>query len=56
VILVDKSPANMAFGGTDGCPAYVTLKDHGNLESFLTNLSGKESEMQKNCKTNYLNH
>ena len=36
--LVGKSPTNIAFGGNDGCTAYVTLQDQGNLESFRTDL------------------
>jgi len=45
--LVGKDPTNIAFGGTDGCTAYVTLQDQGNLESFRTDIPGREWEMQK---------
>jgi gluconolactonase len=45
--LIGKSPSNIAFGGTDGCTAYVTLQDQGNIESFRTDFPGREWEMQK---------
>lgn len=45
--LTGKSPTNIAFGGIDGCTAYVTLQDQGNLESFRTDLPGREWEMQR---------
>jgi sugar lactone lactonase YvrE len=45
--LKGKSPTNIAFGGSDGCTAYVTLQDQGNLESFRTELPGREWEMQR---------
>ena len=48
--LTGKSPTNIAFGGKDGCTAYVTLQDQGNLESFRTDLPGREWEMQNRKK------
>ena len=48
--LLGKRPTNIAFGGTDGCTAYVTLEDQGNLESFRTDLPGREWEMQRRAK------
>ena len=51
IILTGKSPTNIAFGGTDGCTAYVTLQDQGNLESFRTDFPGREWEMQNRIKT-----
>jgi gluconolactonase len=50
IALTGKSPTNIAFGGNDGCTAYVTLQDQGNLESFRTDLPGREWEMQKRVK------
>src|SRR5436190_16252899 len=34
IALIGKTPSNIAFGGPDGKTAYVTLQDHGNIESF----------------------
>jgi sugar lactone lactonase YvrE len=48
ISLTGKDPTNIAFGGTDGCTAYVTLQDKGNIESFRTDIPGREWEMQKN--------
>ena len=45
--LFGKKPTNIAFGGPDGCTAYVTLQDQGNIESFRTDHPGREWEMQK---------
>lgn len=50
ILLVGKKPTNIAFGGADGCTAYVTLQDQGNLESFRTDLPGREWKMQKRVK------
>jgi gluconolactonase len=33
---------NIAFGGSDGCTAYVTVADRGNVESFGVELPGRE--------------
>ncbi len=46
-----KSPTNIAFGGTDGCTAYVTLQDQGNIESFRTDIPGREWEMQRSANS-----
>ena len=57
IILVGKSPTNIAFGGTDGCTAYVTLQDQGNLESFRTDLPRTgmgNAKKSKNQITNLL--
>ena len=35
-------PSNIAFGGTDGRTAYVTLQDRGNIESFRVEAAGRE--------------
>jgi len=51
IILVGKRPTNIAFGGNDGCTAFITLQDQGNLESFRTDYPGREWEMQKKVKT-----
>ena len=40
--LMGKNPSNIAFGGTDGRTAYVTLQDHGNIESFRVEAPGRE--------------
>lgn len=44
--LIGKNPTNIAFGGKDGCTAYVTIQDQGNLESFRVNKPGREWKMQ----------
>ena len=33
---------NIAFGGPDGCTAYVTIADTGNVETFRVELPGRE--------------
>ena len=48
VPLIGKNPTNVAFGGKDGKTMYVTLMDQGNLESFLTDSSGREWKMKIN--------
>jgi gluconolactonase len=45
--LSGKSPTNIAFGGTDGCTAFVTIQEKGNLESFRTDDPGREWQMIK---------
>ena len=35
-------PSNIAFGGTDGKTAYVTLQDRGNIETFRVEAPGRE--------------
>ncbi len=50
ISLIGKKPSNIAFGGRDGCTAYVTLQDQGNLESFRVDEPGREWEMQRRVK------
>ena len=42
ITLLGKNPSNIAFGGPDGRTAYVTLQDHGNVESFRVEAPGRE--------------
>ena len=35
-------PSNIAFGGTDGRTAFVTLQDRGNIETFRVEKPGRE--------------
>jgi gluconolactonase len=42
IILTGKNASNIAFGGTDGRTAYVTLQDRGNIESFRVEAPGRE--------------
>jgi gluconolactonase len=46
ITLIGKLPSNIAFGGTDGRTAYVTLQDNGNIESFRVDKPGREWQMQ----------
>jgi sugar lactone lactonase YvrE len=46
ISLSGKCPTNVAFGGKDGCTVYVTIQDKGNLESFRTDIPGREWKMQ----------
>ncbi|XOV94580.1 MAG: SMP-30/gluconolactonase/LRE family protein [Bacteroidota bacterium] len=45
--LTGKNPSNIAFGGTAGKTAFVTLQDNGNIESFETEISGRAWQMMK---------
>ncbi|MDQ3250415.1 MAG: SMP-30/gluconolactonase/LRE family protein [Chloroflexota bacterium] len=36
---------NIAFGGPDGCTAYVTVADRGNVESFRVDQPGREWQL-----------
>ncbi len=47
ITLLGKNPSNIAFGGPDGRTAYVTLQDHGNIESFRVEAPGREWKMIK---------
>jgi gluconolactonase len=47
ITLLGKNPSNIAFGGPDGRTAYVTLQDHGNIESFRVETPGREWKMIK---------
>lgn len=40
--LIGKKPTNIAFGGSDGRTAYVTLQDQGNIETFRVDTPGQE--------------
>jgi gluconolactonase len=42
IILSGKNPSNITFGGPDGRTAYVTLQDHGNIETFRVEVPGRE--------------
>jgi len=42
ITLSGKNPSNIAFGGPDGRTAYVTLQDHGNIETFRVEAPGRE--------------
>lgn len=39
------NPSNLAFGGTDGKTIYVTLQDHGNIETFRVEHPGRSWSM-----------
>ena len=43
--LTGKKPSNIAFGGKDGCTAYVTLQDQGNVETFRVPFPGRAWKM-----------
>jgi gluconolactonase len=47
IVLNGKDPTNLAFGGKDGRTVYVTVKDNGNIESFLADIPGREWKMMK---------
>jgi len=47
IILQGKKPSNIAFGGSDGRTAYVTLQDRGNIETFRVEAPGREWKMIK---------
>jgi sugar lactone lactonase YvrE len=47
IVLTGKKPTNVAFGGGDGRTIYVTMMDGGNLESFMTDIPGREWKMNK---------
>jgi len=47
ITLTGKKPSNIAFGGKDGCTAYVTLQDQGNVETFRVDKPGREWKMSK---------
>lgn len=42
VPLKGKLPSNIAFGGKDGRTAFVTLQDRGAIETFRTEMPGRE--------------
>lgn len=45
--LIGKKPTNIAFGGSDGRTAYVTLQDQGNIETFRVDTPGQEWAMRR---------
>lgn len=48
ISLIGKRPTNIAFGGTDGRTAYVTLQDQGNIEQFRVEFPGREFKTPRN--------
>lgn len=42
IALQGKNCTNIAFGGPDGCTAYVTVADRGNVETFMVDQPGRE--------------
>jgi len=50
VPLTGKRPTNVAFGGKDGRTMYVTIQDQGNIESFRTEIPGREWKMQQKAR------
>lgn len=47
IVLKGKTPSNIAFGGNDGTKVFVTLQDNGNIETFVTEHSGREYAIKK---------
>ena len=47
VELGDANPSNIAFGGPDGCTAYVTLQQTGNVEYFRVEKPGRNWLLHK---------
>ncbi len=45
VTLTGKNCTNIAFGGPDGCTAYVTVADRGNIETFRVETPGREWQL-----------
>ncbi|WP_343065398.1 SMP-30/gluconolactonase/LRE family protein [Arenibacter arenosicollis] len=45
--LKGKTPSNIAFGGSEGTKAFITLQDNGNFETFETEHPGREFLMDK---------
>lgn len=43
--LIGAKCTNIAFGGSDGCTAYVTMADRGNVETFRVELPGREWQL-----------
>lgn len=43
--LIGKKCTNIAFGGPDGCTAYVTIADRGNVETFRIDQPGREWQL-----------
>lgn len=47
VFLKGHKPTNLAFGGKDGRQVYVTLQDRGAIETFLSEVPGRETGRRK---------
>lgn len=45
--LLGKQCTNIAFGGVDGCTAYVTVADRGNVETFRVERPGREWQLAR---------
>lgn len=45
IVLGDANPSNIAFGGSDGCTAYVTLQQTGNVECFRVERPGRSWQL-----------
>ena len=45
IVLGDANPSNIAFGGSDGCTAYVTLQQTGNVERFRVERPGRSWQL-----------
>jgi sugar lactone lactonase YvrE len=45
VQLIGQKCTNIAFGGPDGCTAYVTVAERGNVEAFRVEVPGREWEL-----------
>jgi gluconolactonase len=45
--LIGQKCTNIAFGGSDGCTAYVTVADRGNIESFRVEHPGREWQLAR---------
>ena len=41
IVLLGKTPSNIAFGGEQGTTAYLTLQDNGNIETFVSEHPGR---------------
>lgn len=49
--LAGRNCTNIAFGGPDGCTAYVTVADRGNVESFRVEFPGREWQLAQRPHT-----
>ncbi|WP_456777152.1 SMP-30/gluconolactonase/LRE family protein [Bradyrhizobium sp. USDA 4369] len=47
ILLKAKEPTNLAFGGSDGKTVYVTQRQGGFIESFRTDVEGREHCLQR---------
>jgi sugar lactone lactonase YvrE len=47
VLLKGRKPTNLAFGGKDGRQVYVTLQDRGAIETFHSEVPGRETGRRK---------